>query len=962
MSARILLVEDNPITRKLVRLALESGGYEVHEASDGAAGLDVFARQSPALVLLDLNLPDVDSFALLAQLRSVPGGSERPILALSGMLSAADSARLASAGFDDVVSKPVEGTRLLLSVRAHLPAETMPVRSREQRRILIADDDPVQRKLVAIRLTRAGYLVDAAADGEQALELARKVRPDAIVSDVLMPRLDGFGLCVAVRNDPALAQTPILLVSNSYLEAQDRELARKAGADDLVVRTPELREVFAALESASIVSRMQGNAQSAPPVIDGELERARIVRMMNQLERQVAMQASLNQRYSLLSAELSVLSGISEALTGRDDIEEALRQVLTSCFDAGGIAVGMVYRRTAAGLQLTSFGTGHGWEAGAAESFFGQRELLQALIDAQACVVFPSTAPHASAADAVLARSGAGSLIVAPLGYRGEPLGALVMMSYSRDLHAPDRVAFAQAVAGQISVALALAKSFEAKDASEREARATATVLRSILESMADGVIVSNEHGAITHVNPAAARMRRVVDHPGFPLARALRGEAIDRMELYVKDEVAGTGQWLSVNARRVADERHQPRGAVAVFRDVTAEKAAQAQLLVNDRMVALGTLAAGVGHEINNPLMAVLGNLEMAVDDLELIIAANPQIDFGELPAELRDAHDAAGRVRNIVRDLKLFSRSDSNDRKPIAVEDVLESSIRIVRNEIRHRAELVRDFRPVPMVLASEARLGQVFLNLIVNALQAIPEGRANENQVRIATRVAPDGRVRVEISDTGSGMTPEVLERIFTPFYTTKPVGVGTGLGLAICHNLITSAGGEITVDSMVDLGTTFCVLLPPTSATAEVGRRDAISARLRIPRRGRILVLDDDVIVGITLRRALGVEHDVVAMVDARATLALLRDGARFDVILCDIMMPTATGMEIHAAISELDPAQAARIVFITGGAFTPQAQAFLAQIPNSQLEKPIDLGSLRALITRRLDEAGPKEDS
>ncbi|HEY6035370.1 MAG TPA: response regulator, partial [Kofleriaceae bacterium] len=321
MTASVLLVEDNPITCKLVRFTLEKEGYDVIEATDGAAGLASFRAAKPSLVLLDMQLPDIDGFALFAQLRREPNGSEVPILAFSGMLSTQDQARLSEVGFDDVVSKPIEPTRLLQIVRGYLPGQDLPVaRGGADRALIVADDDPVQRKMVALRLQRAGYKVTTAADGQQAFERARELRPYAIVSDVLMPKLDGFGLCMAVRNDPVLAQTPVVLISNSYLDAEDKTLARRVGADDMLVRTPELRDVIELLDQD-----LGRNPRRKPArmTLDPALERERIQRMMNQLERQVAMHAGLAQRCSLLSAELAVLSGISMAVATEHDIEHA---------------------------------------------------------------------------------------------------------------------------------------------------------------------------------------------------------------------------------------------------------------------------------------------------------------------------------------------------------------------------------------------------------------------------------------------------------------------------------------------------------------------------------------------------------------------------------------------------------------------------------------------------------------
>ncbi|MEO8845466.1 MAG: response regulator [Kofleriaceae bacterium] len=952
----ILLVEDNPITCKLVRYTLEKDGYQVIDAPDGATGLALYLERRPSLILLDMLLPDIDGFELFHKLRALPNGSDVPILAFSGILSVHDEARLSEVGFDDVVTKPIEPSRLLQIVKGYLPPvdpAPTPRGDGTVRTLVVADDDAVQRKMVALRLQRAGFKVTTAADGQEALERARELRPYAIVSDVLMPRLDGFGLCMAVRSDPSISQIPIVLISNSYLDSEDKSLARRAGADDMLVRTPELRDVIELLHNKVGTTRVR---RSQTATLDPELERERIRRMMNQLERQVAMHAGMSQRCSLLSAELSVLSGISEAVATEHDIEGALHQILASCFDAGGISLGTMYLLDDDKLRGVRFGMMESWSDADVTAFFGHRDLLDAAIASQSLVTVPSEAHPEGEFRTLLDRTGARSLTIAPLGHKGQPLGALVTMSRSLEFQPSDRIAFVAAVAGQISLALALARSFQAKDASERAARANATVLRSILDSMAEGVVVSDEHGAVTHWNQAATSIlhvaaedlrAQVIDRPEFPLARALRGESVDRAEVSLDK----TETWLSINARPLGDDQ-SAHGAVAVFRDVTIERAAQTRMLVSERMASLGTLAAGVGHEINNPLMSVLGNLEMAITDLRRIRHDHAEVDFLELGELLRDGKEAAERVRDIVRDLKLFSRSDEETGGEVDVEHVMESSVRMVWNEIRHRATLVRDYHVTPKVYANESRLGQVFLNLVVNAAQAIPEGRASQNEIRIGIGVAPDGRVRVSVTDTGCGMTPELVAKIFTPFFTTKPIGVGTGLGLAICHQLVVAAGGEITVESTAGVGTTFAVLLPPSHSVERV--ESVVRPAVRDPRRRKILVIDDELLVATTFRRALGRDHDVTMLTDPRHALRLIEGGERFDLVICDLMMPDMTGMDLHAELVARVPEMARRMVFITGGAFTEQAREFLDTHKNPSLEKPIDLEGLRTFVDARLE--------
>jgi len=388
-----------------------------------------------------------------------------------------------------------------------------------------------------------------------------------------------------------------------------------------------------------------------------------------------------------------------------------------------------------------------------------------------------------------------------------------------------------------------------------------------------------------------------------------------------------------------------------------------QEQLLIADRMASVGTLAAGIAHEINNPLAVVTANLDFVLDAVaklgeELRSAAAARDGEGaeigwiatrlrEIEEPLRDVREAADRVRHIVRDLKVFSRSDEDKTGPVDVRRVLESSMRMAWNEIRHRARLVKDYGDVPPVEGNEGRLGQVFLNLIVNAAQAIPEGRAEHNEIRIITRRDDDGRVVVEVRDTGSGIPASVVSRIFDPFFTTKAIGVGTGLGLSICHRIVTALGGQIVVESQVAKGTVFRITLP--AAKADAAEVPSPAAPPASGRRGRILVVDDEEALGIALRRILSNEHEVLAVTTAEDALGRVSQGERFDVILCDLMMPEVTGMDFHAALLQLAPAQAEKVVFMTGGAFTSQAREFLDRVRNARVEKPFDAGSIRALI-------------
>ncbi|OJH36016.1 PAS domain S-box protein [Cystobacter ferrugineus] len=257
------------------------------------------------------------------------------------------------------------------------------------------------------------------------------------------------------------------------------------------------------------------------------------------------------------------------------------------------------------------------------------------------------------------------------------------------------------------------------------------------------------------------------------------------------------------------------------ITRDVTERRQVQERILATERMVSLGTLAAGVAHEINNPLAYLLSNLHFVETEVRGLAERVPALSGEEgleIQQALREAIDGGNRVRDIVRDLKTFSRGGDDLRSPVDIHTVLDSCANMARSEIRHRARLVKNYGTVPRVFANDTRLGQLFLNLLVNAAQAIPHGNAHQNEIRVTT-TCEAGQVMVEIQDTGVGIPPEHLTRLFDPFFTTKPVGVGTGMGLSICHGIVTAQGGRISVESHPNQGSTFRVVLPAIETPLE-----------------------------------------------------------------------------------------------------------------------------------------------
>jgi PAS domain S-box-containing protein len=385
----------------------------------------------------------------------------------------------------------------------------------------------------------------------------------------------------------------------------------------------------------------------------------------------------------------------------------------------------------------------------------------------------------------------------------------------------------------------------------------------------------------------------------------------------------------------------------VVLGHDVTQRHEVFARMAMADRMLTVGTLAAGVAHEINNPLAYIGTNIDVLAAELPVLLNhGRPRLTSDDFHGLVTDVREGVARVSGIVRDLLALSRQGDETRRPVDVVAVLALSIKMAHNELRHRARIVQSYPDaVPLVDADASKLGQVFLNLLLNAAQAIAEGGVDQNEVRICAH-ASDRGVVVEIEDTGMGIPPNVMPRIFDPFFTTKARGVGTGLGLSISHQIVRSMGGEITVESTLGRGSTFRVTLPTSTVQRPT---DAVDVEEAQALTARVLVIDDEVAVGRSLRLLLAPENDVIAVTSGQDALSRLAAGERFDAILCDLMMPDISGIELYNRLAHVAPDYQERIIFMTGGAFTQQARDFLAKLDRPHLDKPFTEGQLRRAI-------------
>jgi PAS domain S-box-containing protein len=487
----ILVVEDNPTTRKMLRLTLVTEGYAVVEAADARAALAAAEKTLPDLVLQDLILPDMDGLELLRRLRALPGGTELPILALSGFLSRLEEAQTDEEGFTALLVKPIEPSRLIDTIRVYLrQPPVLETSFGEGRRMLIVDDDPVQLKLTRIHFSQLGFDVSAASGASDALVAARATRPDVILSDVFMPGIDGFDLCLDIRRDPNLANVPVVLLSAKYGSKGDEDLAQRVGASALILRTPDLGNVPAAIVKAL---RSRAATPAEQPSDQLALAHARLV--IHQLERQVAATTGLAQRCGIQAAELSLLSGVANALTRKSYSDLALRDVLAATLDAAGISKGALILKNAAGVLELRQDIGFSEaERSKLQNFFGHSSVLENIVARGGSVPVPSSAiPDGTSRD-ILAGANITAAQIVPLISEGRGVGAMIIGATSRDVTSDDTVAFARAMGNQVVQSLELARFMARLTTSEQR-------YRTLLETATDFVAVLTPDGIIREMN-----------------------------------------------------------------------------------------------------------------------------------------------------------------------------------------------------------------------------------------------------------------------------------------------------------------------------------------------------------------------------------------------------------------------------------------------------------------------------
>ncbi len=512
--------------------------------------------------------------------------------------------------------------------------------------------------------------------------------------------------------------------------------------------------------------------------------------------------------------------------------------------------------------------------------------------------------------------------------------------------------------------------------------------LRQVFEVLHDGVFIQHD-GVLRFANQRMATLLGAGD-PAALVGSSWRSFVLSDDHDAVEAELArlehspprttpmirrlrrrdGSVALVELTAIRVDDEGRSE--FAVIVRDITSQRQREEQLQLNARLATVGALAATVAHEINNPLAFMMTNLHLLGQDLRAIATAPPTAQQLKLMVGLvDDASHGVERIRSIVKAMGTLAR-ETHDRvsRPHLLAPLIDGALQLTSVTLRQRARLEVSVGPLPAVDADETELSQVLVSLLTNAAEAITSGPAQDHLIQVVALTALDGQAVIEVRDSGSGIAPEHLQRIFEPFFSTKASSPGAGLGLSIARHVVESFKGQLSVESRLGVGSTFRVTLPPSAQaqpTATAERTPAAAQRASVAqggepptpsseaeasaaKRGRVLIVDDEPMIGKVLARGLRELHDTVVVTTGRAALAELEKGG-FDAVISDVMMPGMDGMSFFSELERRFPSMAARTIFISGGTFTPGTRELLERLPNPCLDKPLNLQRLTDLVGR-----------
>ena len=925
MKALILVVDDNAANLKLAADVLEADGFEVLCADGASQALEILARTRPDLVLLDLSMPGMDGLTLTRRLRAEEATRDLRIVALTASAMRGDEVRVMEAGCNGYITKPIDTRALGRQVLKYLA----PRQASGGRVVLVVDDNATNRRLLRATLESDGMQVLEAHDGVEALELLQNQSVDVVITDVLMPRMDGYRFCLELRRDERFRKLPLIIYTSTYTTAEDERLALNMGADRYLVK-PAPTHVL--LEAVRKLGPHHGNGGSLDPRSQRELM------VLEQYSQQLV--GKLEQR----NAELARTTAELETAHERLRLLMANSPAVTWSLSVDG-------RRIA--LHVVS---GH------VSNLLGYSLAEPLSYEWWLDHVHPEDRPRAVAAlDDTL------PLGTFQLDYRLRHRdGGYRWVSDNRRL--------VRGGAEGPTEIVGVWTDISDRKRGEEALRESEQKFRQLAENIQEVFWIRSLEGlrfvylspafeatwgldAATFYSDPQAWAKAILPEDRDAVAAGLARLADGAPEVTLTYRVRrpdGSVRWLLDRGFPIRDDTGLFYRIAGVAKDVTEQRRLEEALRQTQKIEAIGQLAGGIAHDFNNILGCIIGNAELLETDVGEDEGARECV---------REVLKASQRAKDLVRQILTFSRRHEQERKPVDLVALVAESLRLLRASLPSTIDIRADLpEGLPAILADPTQVQQVVLNLGTNADYAM-EGRGRlsvsvsrleiEEQQAQVGELAPGSYLRLTVSDTGCGMAPDVMERVFEPFFTTK--AQGTGLGLAVVHGIIRSHEGAIAVQSEPGRGSTFTVDFP-----VHHGATPKAEDGPGVARRGageHILLVDDEpqlAALGRTILERAG--YRVTARTSSPEALASFREAPHsYDLLVADLTMPSLTGAELTAEVLALRPELPVILATGFGGKLTPRRAQELGV--REVLMKPLTSDVLTSAVWRALHPSG-----
>jgi PAS domain S-box-containing protein len=830
--------------------------------------------------------------------------------------------------------------------------------------ILVVDDCPTNRDLLVTLLGYRGHKSLEAGNGAEALALARAERPDLIITDILMPAMDGYEFTRRLREDPDIGSTPVIFHSAHYLLEEARVLAAKCGVPYVIVKPCDPSDVLAAVDKALSVAQ-----EITAPIAAAEFDLRHVQVLTDKLSQ------STQEMFKVYS-RLEALVEIGRELNVTQDPALLLERYCRGAREIMGARCATARITDHEGCEISrlcGFGRGEN-EAGPGSTASPRQAASIQAVSRLECE--RGCMPAANGIECPVRAPAERAYLAAPIMTRNRTYGWMGLSNKVGNLaFSADDERLLGALVAQLAVAYENSRLFEElkRRAAELECEVTerrqqAEKYRMLIEQASDGILVMDEDGNCREVNATLIEMlgytreellefnlqdliyRDELARDPARFSELREGNAVRKARRLVRKD--GNTIETEISTAPLEDGRFQ-----SIIRDMTDHNNLESQLRQAQKLEAVGRLAGGVAHDFNNLLTVIIGHSDLAMSGLDEDEPRHKDIE------QIRAAGERAAILTN---QLLAFSRKGVLQPKVVDVNSAVTNLSKMLGRLIHADIELVTRLDPRPArVKIDPGRLDQVILNLAVNARDAMPLGGKliiETSNRKIETEgtgdyasIQPGSYVMLSVTDTGCGMDAETRSHVFEPFFTTKAPGKGTGLGLSTVYGMVHQSGGHIFVQSEPAQGSTFKILLPSYQGPPVPAERPQLSGTLPEGNETVLLVEDEARVRSLAsiILRQLG--YTVLEATDGQEGLNLaLRYEGDIHLLLSDIIMPKMGGKDLAEKLMHERPGL--KVLFCSGYTEDPLGQSSVLHTKVPLLQKPFTPRTLADAVRRALSSA------